>query len=299
MKLLDLLSPDRILVPIGGTILSDAIAELVKAMEASGTVNDSDKFEELVGDTLPRDVVTIRQAFLLYFRTDAVPRLTAALGIAPKPLHREHDPSKQARIVLLVTAPPSETSRFLRSVSAFSHALSKDEVVDKLLAAKNPEAVLTINELTGMEVRDYLAVRDVMVHRRLYVTPDTTLQEAAKLMAATGVPSLPVLSETGDVLGIVGQSELLRHLLPVHVKRITGAESTPEDLGESEKKDPFELTVREVMDRSVLCISEDQTIGEVATMMLSRNIERFPVVREGRLVGFLSREDMVNRLFGR
>ena len=299
MKLFDLLSPNRILVPIGGTTLREAIAELVKALEAAGTVDDPERFEELVGRTLPRDVVTIRQAFLLYFRTIAVPHLTVGLGLSPEPLHREHDPSKQARIVLLVTAPPKETSRFLRTVSAFSRALSREETVEKLLAAESPEDVLAIESLTDVKLRDYLAVRDVMVHRHLHVAPDTKLREAARLMAGARVLSLPVLSETGEVLGMVGQRELFRHLLPVHVKRMTGEATPAGDSGESEQKDPYELHVREVMDRSVLCISEDQTIGEVATMMLSKNIDRFPVVRDGRLVGFLASEDMVRCLFGR
>jgi CBS domain-containing protein len=291
--------PDRILVPIGGQTLRDAITELVTAMQASGIVDDPIRFEELVSDTLPRDVVTIRQAFLLYFRTDAVSQLTVGMGIAPKPLHREHDPSKQARIVLLVTAPPCETSRFLRTVSAFSHALGHEDIVEKLLAAESADDVIAIEPLTGVELRDYLAVRDVMVHRRLYVAPDTKLQEAARLMATASVPALPVLSETGEVLGMVGQRELLRHLLPIHVKRMTGDDSPAEEACKPEQPDPNELLVREVMDRSVLCISEDQTIGEVATMMLSRNIDRFPVVRDGRLVGFLTRGDMVRCLFGR
>jgi len=40
-------------------------------------------------------------------------------------------------------------------------------------------------------------------------------------------------------------------------------------------------------------------VGEVATMMLNRGIDRFPVVRDGALIGFLTRGDMVRRLFGR
>ena len=55
MKLLDLLAPDRILVPIGGETLSNAIAELVSAMQAAGTVDDPVLFEELVSDTLAPD----------------------------------------------------------------------------------------------------------------------------------------------------------------------------------------------------------------------------------------------------
>jgi CBS domain-containing protein len=53
------------------------------------------------------------------------------------------------------------------------------------------------------------------------------------------------------------------------------------------------------MDRSVLCISEEQSLAEVATMMVTRDVERLPVVREGQLVGMLTRGDIVRRLFGR
>jgi CBS domain-containing protein len=52
------------------------------------------------------------------------------------------------------------------------------------------------------------------------------------------------------------------------------------------------------MDRTVLCVSDDQTLGEIATMMLNRNVDRFPVVRDGALVGFLTRGDIVRRLLG-
>jgi len=63
--------------------------------------------------------------------------------------------------------------------------------------------------------------------------------------------------------------------------------------------DPHTIPVREVMDRSVLCVSEEQTLAEVATIMQNRDTERFPVVREGALVGFLTRGDIVRRLLGR
>ena len=68
MRLIDLLSPDRILVPIKGETLRIACGQLVRALQAAGAVTDVDRFEALVADTLPRDVVTVGQAFLLYFR---------------------------------------------------------------------------------------------------------------------------------------------------------------------------------------------------------------------------------------
>ena len=167
MKLVDLLEAERVLVPVRGQTLRLAAAELVRALENAGSVSNIKRFEEVVADTLPRDVVTVGQAFLLHFRTDAVPRLTLGLGIAPEPMHREHDPSKQARIVLLIAAPPRDTSRFLRTVSAFSHALGRDEVVDGLLSAKSPQEAISVPALAEVELRDYLTVSDVMVRRKI------------------------------------------------------------------------------------------------------------------------------------
>jgi CBS domain-containing protein len=298
VKLVDLLAAERILVPVGGETLRLATAELVAALDTSGALRDAARFEELVADTLPRDVVTMGQAFLIYFRTEAVPTLTVALGVAAEPMHREHDVTKQARIVLLIAAPPRDTSRFLRVVSAFSHALGREEVVQGLLEARAPEDILQLETLRQTELHGYLTVRDVMVRRRITIRPDMSLGEAARTMVVHGVPALIVVSDTNEVLGMVGHNELLKHLLPVHVKRLTGA-----PLAEQQKavdmQDPYELPVREVMDRTVLCLSEHQTVAEVATTMLNRKIDRFPVVRDGALVGFLSRGDIVRRLFGR
>jgi CBS domain-containing protein len=298
VRLVDLLSEDRIVVPVKGETLRLAAGEVVEALDKAGAILDVSRVRDLVADTLPRDVVTVGQAFLIYFRTDAVPKLCIGLGIAAEPMHRERDPAKQARIVLLISAPPHDASRFLRAVSAFSHALGKEEIVEGLLKAASPKDVLSSPELQEIELRGYLTVRDVMVRRRITVRPDTTLGEAARTMVMYNVPSLTVVSETNEVLGLVGHRELLRYLLPLHVKRLTGG-AHEEDRKPSNQEDPHVLPVREVMDRSVLCLSEDQTVGEVATMMLNRDIDRFPVVRDGALIGFLTRGDMVRRLFGR
>ncbi|HET6577341.1 MAG TPA: CBS domain-containing protein, partial [Gemmatimonadales bacterium] len=54
--------------------------------------------------------------------------------------------------------------------------------------------------------------------------------------------------------------------------------------------------VRDVMARSVLCVSEDQTLADAAQLLAARDVERVPVVREGVLRGFVTRADLVRRL---
>jgi len=50
------------------------------------------------------------------------------------------------------------------------------------------------------------------------------------------------------------------------------------------------------MARSVLCLAEDQTLADVANLMSGKDVDRFPVVREGVVVGFLTRADVIRRL---
>jgi CBS domain-containing protein len=298
VNLVELLQRDCVVVPLTATTLSDVASELAERLIASDAVNDPEGFRELVLGALPRDVLVIGQAFLLHYRTDSVRRLVAALGVGKQPIPRGSDADKVADIVILLAAPPKESSAHLRALSTFARALSRQEVTDAILQAPDAEALLQTAPLSDIEVPGYLTVRDVMVPRRLSVHADTTLGEASRLMAAHQVGALPVVSDGDEVLGLVTYQELLRHLLPVYVKReSTGnLRAAPRS---DDSADPHDLPVREIMDRSVLCVSEDQMLAEVATMMLARSIERFPVVREGVLVGFLTRADIVRRLFGR
>jgi len=56
--------------------------------------------------------------------------------------------------------------------------------------------------------------------------------------------------------------------------------------------------VRDAMTRQVLCVAPEQPVAEVAALMSNKDVERVPVVREGRLVGFLTRGDIVRKLIG-
>jgi CBS domain-containing protein len=298
VKLVELLARDRIVVPLQAKTLVDAATELAETLVASGIVTEVEEFRELVPGALPRDVVTVGQAFLLHYRTDTVGQLAAALGVSREPIRRSADSDKAADTVIILAAPPKESSAHLRALGTFARALSRQEVANAIRQATDADDILRAAPLADIEVPGFLTVRDVMVPRRLSVRLESTLGEASRLMAAHHVGALPVLSESGEVLGLVTYQELLRHLLPEYVKR----ESTGELRAETPRgkvADPHDVPVREVMDRSVLCVSEDQTVAEVAAMMLARNVERFPVVREGALVGFLTRSDIVRRLFGR
>jgi CBS domain-containing protein len=299
MRLIELLERDRVIVPLHATVLADAAMDLSETLIATGAIADPEGFRELVPTAIPRDVVAVGQAFLVHYRTELVKSLAAALGVAEEPLKRQEDSDSEARLVVLLVAPPAESSAHLRALSTFARALSRQEVADAILTAREPDEVMKVAPFGDIELPRYLTVRDVMVPRRLSLRPDMTLGEASKLMVAHNVAALPVVSEDDEVLGLVSHKELLNHLLPAYVKRESTGELRASPRRSREVPDPHDIPVREVMDRSVLCVSQEQTLADVAPMMVSRDIERFPVVRDGALVGFLTRADIVRRLFGR
>lgn len=299
MKLRDLLARDRIVLDIPGDTVREAAHPLVDAAIAAGLADDPDRLDELLAESVPREAVTVgQQAFLLHFRTEAVREVVAVLGVASHPVHREHDPGKEARIVLLILAPPREASVYLRAVSAFARALAREEIAAAIEAATTPDDVLRIGQLASVDIPDELTVRDVLPPRRLSVRPEATLAEAAAMMVAHRVAAVPVVSEGDQVVGIVSHRELLEFLLPAYSKRMSGEFQAIRRGGRVPPADPRTMPVRDAMDRSVLCVTEEQTLGEVAALMVNKNLERVPVVREGALIGLLTRDEIVRRLFG-
>lgn len=299
MRLPELLAADRIVLGAPGETVRDVARVLVHAIIASGHVHDPDRLEGLLADALPSEAVTVGQrAFLLHFRTDAVDGVVGALAVTAASVHRQHDPGKSSRVVALLLAPSREGSTYLRVLAAFARALGRDEVIAVLEAAQTPEEVLHAPEVSAVEVPEELLVRDVLSRRLVTVAPETPLIEAARLMVRHGVSALPVVTEENEMLGLVSHGEILQHLLPRHGGRTTGEHPAAGRTSRLSTNIVREVVVREVMDRSVLCLSEEQSLTEAAGLMVHKKLERVPVVREGALVGLLTREDLVRRLFG-
>ena len=292
MKLADLLAADRVLLGIDGTTVREAAGPLVRAVVAGGQASDPAGLEALLADSLPREAVTVgQQAFLLHFRTDAVTSLTAALGVTNVLIHRQHDPLKESRILLLLLAPPRQAAHALRALGAFARELADEDLVDALHGATDPAAVLALPGF-DREIPADLAVRDVMTVRPVTVGPEDTLGGALGLMLRHDENALPVVAESGEVLGQVTYGEVLQYLLPSYAKRLSG-EMRPGGV-----VDPRDRPVREIMDRTVLCLSDDQRLADAAAVLVNKRLERVLVVRGGQLVGLLTREGIVRRLFG-
>ena len=294
MRLTDFLAPSRVVVPLSGETLGEARSELLERLERSGAIADLDRLRSRVEEERGEDMVAIADhAFLLHYRTDTAERLQVALGVRGSGLRRPLDDGEEQRapVLVVMVGPPRVAARLLQVVRAFGRLLPRREVIDALLAAPSAEAIVTLPMFADYEIAEQILVRDLMTERPRTTTGDVDLRHAARELIRSGLGALPVVDADQRLLGMLSERELMRHLLATELF----SDGAPRHMPPSRMS---AKTVRDAMTRQVLCVAPDQPVAEVVALMSNKDIERVPVVREGRLVGFLTRGDIVRKLIG-
>ena len=128
------------------------------------------------------------------------------------------------------------------------------------------------------------------------ITEDSTVEQAARLMVDKSTSCLPVLDRSGELVGIITHTDFgfHRRFLPMsdHLYTLMGSWVQPETLVKVASEDS-KKTVKEVMSKPVVTVNTDDEVKRVAELMLSENINRIPVLKNGKLVGIVTRHDFV------
>jgi CBS domain-containing protein/mannitol/fructose-specific phosphotransferase system IIA component (Ntr-type) len=293
MNLRDFLNVDQVVVPLRSDSLSGAADVLVDRLSIAGAVRDADKLRRRIAEERAEDIVAMHErAFVLHYRTDAVSELRVALGVSAEPLPRDDGEDRQrARVVLLVVAPPRHAARQLQVVRGFARLLSRPKTVELIVAEDKAQDIAALPLFGEYTLPEQLTVRDLMTERPRTTSPELPLRDAARELLQAGLSALPVVDDDGRLLGMLSERELMRHLLATAVLSSPSSRHSPPGL-------QGRMSVRDVMTRQVLCVAPEQSVAEVASLMANKDVERVPVVREGRLVGFLTRGDIVRKLIG-
>jgi len=144
-----------------------------------------------------------------------------------------------------------------------------------------------------------MLAKDVM-HRGPVVTisPEATVEEAARLMLSLGISGLPVIDATTGVVGIITEGDLLRRAeLGTEKRRRPWIAflASPGRLAE-EYASTHGSKVGEVMTTGVLTAEADAPLEDVVKLMEQKRIRRVPIVERGRLAGVISRADLMRAL---
>jgi CBS domain-containing protein len=115
-------------------------------------------------------------------------------------------------------------------------------------------------------------VKNAFQQRVISVRPDSTIEDAIQVLLENEVSGAPVIDDSGRLCGIITQFQLLEVVYDPSVK--SGL-------------------VRDFMTRDVFTVTEDSLLGTAANILMVRRVRRLPVLRHGRVVGIISRSDLL------
>jgi CBS domain-containing protein len=143
-----------------------------------------------------------------------------------------------------------------------------------------------------------MLARDVMTANPIVVPATMPVEDCARLLLEKRISAVPVVDASGGVIGIVSEGDLIR-------RREAGTErryswwlelvSDPQTMARDFVKSGGHK-VSDVMTRQVVSVTEDTPLAAIAGILEKRHIKRVPVVRDGKLVGIVSRADLVRAL---
>lgn len=144
-----------------------------------------------------------------------------------------------------------------------------------------------------------MKARDIMTTPVVTIEPGMTVREIAALLLARRISAVPVV-EAGRLVGLVSEGDLLhRHEIGTDRDRPARAwwlslisnDPAPAHYVKSHAKH-----ARDIMTRAVISVAEDTPIAEIASLLEAHRIKRVPVLHGGRLVGIVSRANLVQAL---
>lgn len=143
-----------------------------------------------------------------------------------------------------------------------------------------------------------MKARDVMVSPVVTGKASSTIREVAKTLLERRISAVPVVDDNGTVVGIVSEGDLLRRAeLKTDKKHswwlqfLMGDEVVAAEFAKSHAR-----TVGDVMTRSVITAPPDTPLGDIAALLEKNAIKRVPIVKDGKLVGIVSRANLVQAI---
>lgn len=146
-----------------------------------------------------------------------------------------------------------------------------------------------------------VVAKDIMETEIVTVLPSTTIEALAKLLIDNKISGVPVVDENNKLIGIVTEGDLLHKQTspktPVINTFLGGLAYTKEfEQYNSDLKKLSACTASEIMTETLAIVNEDTTVKEISSIMVNKNINRVPVVKDGKLVGIVSRADVLKTL---
>jgi CBS domain-containing protein len=156
-----------------------------------------------------------------------------------------------------------------------------------------------------------MKIEEVMTKEVVACSPDDPVEKIVKLMGEKNISGLPVL-EAGRLVGIVTEGDIMKLLSVPESSRTLWLPSPLEVILEIPFKELMQLRkmqksytdtgqkpVKEIMSKNIITISPDSELADAASLMSRHKVKRLPVVKNDKMVGIITRDDIIQGLGGK
>lgn len=146
-----------------------------------------------------------------------------------------------------------------------------------------------------------MLAKDIMKREVVSIKEDETLKDVVEMMIKYDVSGLPVVNNSGKVVGIISERDILRHgrkifmTESISLLEIMLYEQKPESY-EEELSEALKLPVKKIMVKDIITADENEPVGEIALIMMEEGVNRIPILKNGELVGIIGREDIIRAI---
>ncbi|MEN8188316.1 MAG: CBS domain-containing protein [Thermodesulfobacteriota bacterium] len=146
-----------------------------------------------------------------------------------------------------------------------------------------------------------LQAKDIMSREVITVTSHTSVKDLAQTLALHQISGAPVVDDSGKVIGVVTESDLIDQSKKVHIPTvITILDSVfyleNPDKMEQEMKKIAGSMVGDICSSSPTLLAPDTPLDEIATIMAEQSIHTLPVVEDNRIVGIIGKRDIIRTI---
>ncbi len=143
-----------------------------------------------------------------------------------------------------------------------------------------------------------LRARDLMTAKIISVGPDEPTCKVAQRLLENSISAVPVVNSDGTPIGMVSEGDLIGRSEPERLARsdwwlslISGVQPSDDDL--QTRLQATDRTAWDVMTAPLVTVAEDTPVEQIAQLLIIHHIKRVPVLRDGRIVGIVSRADLL------
>ncbi|NLJ72668.1 MAG: CBS domain-containing protein [Syntrophomonadaceae bacterium] len=146
-----------------------------------------------------------------------------------------------------------------------------------------------------------MLAKDIMTKEVVKVSPETKVEEVASLLIDNKISGIPVVDEHGKVIGVVTEKDLIIKAselkVPFYVTLFDSIIFLENPIRfNNDLKKYIASEVKDAMTKNVVVVEEDTPVTEVVTIMQKKKVNRIPVVKDGKLVGIITRNDVLKSI---